>query len=449
MVAASVFSLAVGAGAVYLPVLPALLLAGIFVAFVFRVFSSIPLVILILCSAVGLPAAIQVGPASGLGVLTIAYAATILLVIIASKPSHFPVPTIALPYVVFLAWAFATTIANLRLNVEAIQNLLVLSIPALMIALLCSESREANIPPDLLQKAWVVASFSSIGFYLLHDYTVLMSLVGEPAARSFALFAVFCVAWHASSWRYGSRTSLVVCLIVVLGIGASLSRTALIVAILLIALSRFDPTKARGWLSLTAWIVVGSAGVYWATTSIAPLRERFLEGDTSLQVGGLKINAMGRTWMWERTLDSYRQAPWIGQGSGSAQELMRSLSSNISHPHNDYLRILHDFGNVGLGLWAVGMACLLGHSVRSWLTTANAQDAMVHLAGTLSIVGLCISMLTDNPIVYVYCMVPLGLTVGTSISRQRAASSVPIGRKASFARAVDSSSDPAVTPSPT
>ena len=42
--------------------------------------------------------------------------------------------------------------------------------------------------------------------------------------------------------------------------------------------------------------------------------------------------------------------------SGTADSLIsRTYGSAAGHPHNDYLRLLHDYGLVGMSLWALGL----------------------------------------------------------------------------------------------
>jgi uncharacterized membrane protein len=429
--------LAVGMGicSVFLPLVAVALFFTICVGVSYLYLGSIPLVILALCSTASLPAMIQVGPASGLAMLTILYAAVILLLWLAGKPASTPIPLLGMPYVVFLVWGTTSTVANSRFDIDAIQNLLVMTIPVLLIAFMCSGSRLARISPGMLHRAWSVSSITAILTFFLIGFSPASRLVDETGARSFALFAMLCVAWHAASWKYEVVGSKWITVALLAGVGISLSRTALMVAIVLVVLSRFNPTRLRDWATTVAWFLAGSVGVYWAVSRIEPLRERFFEGDTSLQLGGLSINAMGRTWMWETTLESYQTSIWVGQGSGSIQELLSSLTTGISHPHNDYLRILHDFGAIGFALWIAAILSFAFHSVRSWITADNSDSASVHLATILAIIGLSLSMLTDNPIVYVFCMVPFGIAIGSSMAITQPVTST-------FSRSAESDSAP-------
>jgi O-antigen ligase len=89
----------------------------------------------------------------------------------------------------------------------------------------------------------------------------------------------------------------------------------------------------------------------------------------------------------------------------------------VSHPHNEYLRIFHDFGLVGLLLWLWGFSVLLGRTFLAWRRADRTRDpdAFVHLAAWLGLVSLALGMVTDNPLRHVHVLLPLGLTVGASV----------------------------------
>jgi len=211
--------------------------------------------------------------------------------------------------------------------------------------------------------------------------------------------------------------------VILLAIAASLSRLAFAVALFLFPLSQIRPTSIRRWLLFALWGTLAAGLFYLAVTYVEPVRARFFEGDLSWQVGSLPINVMGRTRFWRIILDSFAESPWIGKGAGASQEVLRKLYVNISHPHNDYLRILHDFGVIGLALWILALGRLLWVTWKARIRAdrRRSADARVHLAAFLSLIVLVLSMLTDNTMDYVFVMAPQAVLVGMSLGRvQRA-----------------------------
>src|SRR5690606_33721248 len=113
--------------------------------------------------------------------------------------------------------------------------------------------------------------------------------------------------------------------------------------------------------------VLGVGALGWLALQYEPLRERFfLYSGTGLGVPRLEIvgsgaesqlalgnlNLSGRGLAWLQTWEHGKQAPILAHGSGGATVFLeRDLGLvGISHPHNDYLRILHDLGWVGLAV---------------------------------------------------------------------------------------------------
>lgn len=220
-------------------------------------------------------------------------------------------------------------------------------------------------------------------------------------------------------------------LIVVYAILISLSRTALLIALgLLVFLIVRSPRKSRA-LRGTALVVTCAAIIYVLFFTYEPLRDRFLGGDGGVSIGGVKFNTSGRSTLWEMTWESAMESPWFGQGPGSATNLISAIYPNISHPHNDYLRIFHDFGFLGFCLFFLGIIrlCVLV------MKRALRSDSEVHWSAFLGLLIILMSAITDNIVIYSFAMMPIGLLVGLSLREPLAAKSA---RKASHKQTIDS-----------
>jgi O-antigen ligase len=165
--------------------------------------------------------------------------------------------------------------------------------------------------------------------------------------------------------------------------------------------------------------------VFYGVFTFTPLKERFLEGDVRNVGGRVSINVSGRDLMWSLTWHSYLESPLYGKGIGSAERILFERSGgNLTHPHNEYLRILHDYGPLGLMFWVWGFVTLLRKTGRAWRKADQTQHpyASVHLAAVLSLAVVGIDMITSNPIVYVFVMGPVAIIVGTSLGLASSAS---------------------------
>jgi O-antigen ligase len=145
--------------------------------------------------------------------------------------------------------------------------------------------------------------------------------------------------------------------------------------------------------------------------------ERFFSGDTSIHVGDVRINASGRLNIWPVIIESARESPILGKGLGSSQELIQAVMPVAGHPHNDYLRIGHDLGLIGLSFLCVALVTWLGSLFSHWRRAIefDPQGGQVQLAGVLGLLGLMLVMFTDNAIIYPFIMGPLGILVGAGL----------------------------------
>lgn len=228
------------------------------------------------------------------------------------------------------------------------------------------------------------------------------------------------------------------------GIAASLSRTALVIAVLLLAFSILRSRHGmRGTRVVLALGALTAAAVV-AFLAIPSLRDRFTEGDNSVRINGVALNTSGRSQIWALVIGDSTAHPWIGRGAGTASTLIGARFPGIGQPHNDFLRLWHDFGLIGLSLFVIGYVVLIVGAVRRALRTEETERG-VHWGATLALLAVGAAAVTDNPVIYPFVMLPLGVVVGLSIARRDTAlapprSSVP-PRRAPTARRTPRSDD--------
>jgi O-antigen ligase len=238
------------------------------------------------------------------------------------------------------------------------------------------------------------------------------------AARSFALFAVLGVAFFLARWAHGERSSAWFAAAIILLVALSLSRTALVVAAILVPLSRVRSLAWRDLKRILLFSAVAALVLFYLVFSIDALRARFL-GSYSVDdfaSGEATVDTSGRLAAWAATLSSYVDAPWVGQGPGSANDLIDQVlyRLDIGHPLNEYLRFLHDEGAVGLLLLLLGFGHLLALCWRAYRKSIDAESphSAFYLATFLALLGSLITMFTDNTASYIFVMGPLGIMIG-------------------------------------
>jgi O-antigen ligase len=380
------------------------------------------LIIMMASALMDIPTDLKIGPISSQGLLAIAYFCSGLLMLPMMPPIGSPVPLRTLPLALFLLWAavsltWTTTLFN------GFQN--VLAIATFLIVLLVIEAGVATEPSIafMIEKVAPRAVFLAAILYGVTELQLGPGASGVIGARSFGLFALFGVAHHLSQWRYGRRSGLFWAVVLTFLIGSSQSRLALGIAIALFPLAQI-PTRniarvAKTLLVLAVAIALSYASFFYFDA----LRERFLSGDLALRVGDIAINVSGRENFWRVTMDSWQSSPIVGKGAGSAEGLVESVFINIRHPHNDYIRIAHDYGLIGIVGWVAGMVAML-YSL--WRNLRAAEIISRHLArlqltALLTLIAFNLEMTMENALVYIFVTAPLGLVLGSAFGAHRAA----------------------------
>jgi O-antigen ligase len=357
---------------------------------------------------------VQVGPVSLSGLLTLATVGVAGFLALTALLGHYekagfarpPRRAVPLPLTLFTGYAVLTLVRSP--SSEAVQNVTVYLAFALTLGVtgrLCNDAAADRLLQQIRTVAWIVAAV-----YLA---TVLHSGLDASTvyeARPVALTAVVLVAVAVAS-----RPSQWLSLALLLVVFVSLSRTASLLAIFVFALGLAVRSSSRGRALRVFVLLIAAAGGAWiAFTQFAPLRNRFFGGDQALDYGGAHFNLSGRSALWEFTLKSAEHHLWLGAGPGTAEVDVTREFVTVSHPHNDYLRLLHDFGILGTALFLLALLLLVR---RTW-RLGRRSGRPVHWAAFLALLGVAGCAVTDNVLVYPFVMVPLGVLVGASLSAE-------------------------------
>lgn len=379
---------------------------------------SLLAVIIAAAALVDLPAGLNIGPISGLAVLTILSVLLSGAVCVATPRMPRSVLHAVMPFGAFLLWAALISIRHIPTKLGA-QNL---SIITGFTCLLLVSARTVWHAPEVSQKLInslrqsiaIAAILFVVGYMGSRLGTVTPIAVGT---RTFPLFSLVPMAWHLASWKSGRHWSLWVALTILLLILVALARTAFVVGVGLFVLAQVQPKKRLGWLKPAIWGVIAFGLLVLLILTYEPLRSRFFEYDASWSIGGVAINVMGRGTMWSVTWSSFCEAPWFGKGPGSAAETVSLAAPTMTHPHNDYLRLLHDYGIIGFGLWMIAILRLLRLVWRYWRRSVVRRNsaASVHQAAFLALVAALLTMITDNTLAYGFVMFPLAISLGCSL----------------------------------
>lgn len=397
------------------------------------------------------PSYIETGTISLMGVLTILLA--VILAFLALIEIRASFTGLCRLWPLSLLFVFSCTqFLSQQFSVQAAQTLCLQWI-FLALTVLVSSGEIDGIDESsigrFLENATVFASLCFLAIFAAQGFGAEgLGAISFIQARSYALFALLGVALFAARWALGSSKSLWLTAALVLLVALSLSRTAVVTAILLLPLSHLQSLSRRNLKRLLRLAALAALALYCLVFSINALRQRFV-GDNTLQdyvSGEAEVDTSGRLAAWGVTLADYAESPWIGKGPGSANDLMDDVLSRleIGHPLNEYLRFLHDEGLIGLLLFLVGSGQLLRLCWRAYQqsVTRGSPDSAFHLAAFLALFAALVTMLTDNTASYIFVMGPLGVMIGVTL-RSLSLEQVPLD----IAIVLDAPAEPGVAKS--
>ena len=122
---------------------------------------------------------------------------------------------------------------------------------------------------------------------------------------------------------------------------------ASVVALLYVLALGFFPLKLRMRIGiLTASVVLGLVIFDLETVQ----SKMFFSGQGTLMdlvPGNADLRTSGRQIIWEHLLDLSFESPLFGHGANANEIVVDELTGGVKHPHNDWLRIVFDYGFLG------------------------------------------------------------------------------------------------------
>lgn len=368
---------------------------------------------------VTLPQLLNAGPVSGLAVLSIGFCG-VAWVLWLSKP-WFPLDRwrVLLPLLLFTVYG----IGSMTWYAPTVKGLQVLAVMVGFFGLMLLTARQVERRPKTARELHRVLDWGTAFACLLYVAFVPGHGWGHDfilVARAFALFAMIGVARQLAAWRAGDWRGFWFAAAITGVIVISVSRTAMVAAMVMFPLAALSRFNRKGFLQAVAMGVGGVAVMAAVVLSSPAMYERFFGLDASMSVGGVSINASGRTEMWTLLYVDGADARWFGKGVGSSSILIDHYFPQLGHPHNDFLRVLYDYGVVGLACWVAFIAglgvVLLGAARRLAAAGPAGLSRLPYvLTPLLALVGIAAGMFTDNLMSYVFVMAPFGILSGCAL----------------------------------
>ena len=121
---------------------------------------------------------------------------------------------------------------------------------------------------------------------------------------------------------------------------------------------------------------------------------------SDLRLDNPDFKTTARKAMWDVLLLGVNEKPFFGNGWNSHREVLLKAGFRTYAPHNDWLKLWHDIGALGIGLYGLTMLLQIFFLVQIARWSAGAHQMLAYGAATAFIPYMLI-MFTDNVVLYV------------------------------------------------
>jgi hypothetical protein len=317
------------------------------------------------------------------------------------------------PYAVMLLF-MACTVVRSTAPVEGLRLFMKILFPFLFflaVAQLVRSSREVDEYVRYWITGGIVASLCApvlllvTGSRFLYLSDEFRFSPGFTSASSFSFYMLALFLFCYAQWRKVRSLGFAL-LAGVFGIQTVLPLTRIAWAALLLGLTAFELFYTKG---TRKWLVAAAVGplpalvLYALLWSLPALQQRVFQTD-QIDSGvpaieqAQSVGLSGRGAVWLAGLEDYHQhSLLLGQGIGSSDHYTMTHFGTVAH--NEYLRVLHDGGAVGIVLFMLANVSLflwLGTMRRNEDPTVRVYSAI----GVALVIAYLVVALTDNPLDY-------------------------------------------------
>lgn len=142
------------------------------------------------------------------------------------------------------------------------------------------------------------------------------------------------------------------------------------------------------------------------------LSRLFFDGALVYSIDSINFN--GRRFIWDvifENIDNY----YFGMGAGSSISILQNKAVGVGiQPHNDYIRILHDLGLIGLCMFSFILLFITFRCILNVLRVDDLKDEFVLVISLLC--SFYIVMFTDNAYIYSFFFIPIFLIYFSSVN---------------------------------
>jgi O-antigen ligase len=179
----------------------------------------------------------------------------------------------------------------------------------------------------------------------------------------------------------------------------ALTRTAILASVLTIPLTFASLGLKKRLIFL---VIVGFLSISLFYTDRVQ-RKMFYSGSGTLQdlrLSNPNFFTTGRSRLWDLMIEEIKIKPVWGHGANASEEFVLSVTwGTLTHPHNDWLRLLYDYGLIGASIFAFCLVAQVVHLLKRVRRTFGNSRILLY-AGASSFLPFVLLMFTDNIILY-------------------------------------------------
>lgn len=224
------------------------------------------------------------------------------------------------------------------------------------------------------------------------------ALPGATGMAAEAMTGTLLCAFFASNYVLGRKRELAWWAAFAAIPYIALTRTGIVAAGLTLP-STFAPMKVFRRIVFIVIIVMLAIPVFY---SERVQQKMFYSGSgvlVDIHPDNPDLATNGRKVLWEAMGTGIDEKPYLGHGANASEPFVSMLTGGLTHPHNDWLRLLYDYGYLGATIFALCLIAQVFHTARK-AKYATGETKVLFYAGASTFISFALFMFSDNIILY-------------------------------------------------
>jgi len=305
---------------------------------------------------------------------------------------------ISFPLLIWLPWALFVVISGYMSNYVNLQRSTLLLCPIVV----GMASSTARVDEKQLINFGLLVKLFSLAVLILAFFLTGLLLTGQlPSATALApqaITATVLAAFFASGYTSGRVRDLFWWSAIALLPVVALTRMAIFATGLSLP-ATFSPMKFQTRMILLIVVALLGLALFY---SPRVQEKMFMKGEGSLSDIGDPNNlaTSGRRYMAGVLLAEIAERPIWGHGANASEDLILKLTEGrLTHPHDDWLRFLYDYGVVGTALFLLTLVVQVRHLLRK-ARRCEGEIRTLFFAAASTFLPFILMMFTDNIVLY-------------------------------------------------